>query len=336
MKNEKSFIKSDPISWLLEDDNPSVRYGTLTQILGKTERSKAVRQARESIMEIGVVPAVLSRQKPEGCWEDARSFYRSKYKGTVWQLIILAEHAASAKNDRIKLACEFILNCSQVRATGGFAYDTAEHTGGGRATDVIPCLTGNMVWSMQRLGCGDDPRVQRGAEWLARYLRFDDGESRPPSDWPYNRFEMCYGRHSCFMGVVKGLKALAEIPESKRSQGMKHCIEQAVEFLLKHHVFKCSHDLRKTAKPGWKRLGFPKMYHTDILEILLILTKLGIRDKRMQQAVDFVESKQDDLGRWRLQDTFNGRFQVNIESKGDPSKWVTMSALTVLKRYYDH
>jgi hypothetical protein len=76
------------------------------------------------------------------------------------------------------------------------------------------------------------------------------------------------------------------------------------------------------------------MYQTDALEILGILTKLGYKDKRMQEAVNFVVSKQNTQGRWVLENTFNGRFQVNIEEKGKPSKWVTLNALKVLKRFY--
>ena len=33
-------------------------------------------------------------------------------------------------------------------------------------------------------------------------------------------------------------------------------------------------------------------------------------------------------------DTFNGSFQVDIEVKGQPSKWVTLNALRVLKRVH--
>jgi hypothetical protein len=333
MKDWRKFLNSDPTDWLLEESNPSVRYYTLTRILGLTERHKDVRKARRSIMETGAVPAILSKQQAEGNWEAARAFYTGKYRSTVWQLIILAELAADAEDTRIKRACEFILERSQDSSTGGFAYHSAERTGGGRATEVIPCLTGNMVWSLQRLGFERDQRLRHGIDWLAAYLRFDDGETRPPADWPYNRFQMCYGKHSCFMGVVKGLKALAEIPEADRSKEVKRCIENAVEFMLKHHIFKSSHNLAKDAKPGWKKFGFPKMWQTDIVEILLILTKLGIRDARMQKAIDLVVSKQDVQGRWLLQDTFNDRFQVRIETKGKPSKWVTLNALTILKRY---
>ena len=115
---------------------------------------------------------------------------------------------------------------------------------------------------------------------------------------------------------------------------MKKTIEEGAEYMLVHHIHKQSHNLGRVSKPGWKKFGFPLMYQTDVLEILGILTSLGYRDERMQEAVDLLVSKQDDQGKWRLERTFNGRFQVDIEETGKPSKWVTLNALKVLKRYY--
>ena len=77
------------------------------------------------------------------------------------------------------------------------------------------------------------------------------------------------------------------------------------------------------------------MYQTDVLEILGILTSLGCKDERLQEAVDLVLSKQDENGMWTLENTFNGRFQVNIEQKGAVSKWVTLNALKALKNFYE-
>ena len=76
------------------------------------------------------------------------------------------------------------------------------------------------------------------------------------------------------------------------------------------------------------------MYQTDVLEILSILTKLGISDGRMQEAIDLVISKQDKQGRWTLENTYNHRFHVDIERKDKVSKWITLHALRVLRRLY--
>ena len=334
MADLESVLKTDPTAWLLEEDNPSVRYFTLTNILGKFENDPEVKEAKDNIMKVGLVPKILAKQNNGGYWEAPESFYTAKYGGTVWQLIILAELGADEKDERLRKAHEFILENSQDHESGGFSLNASSKTGGGRHSEVIPCLTGNMIWSMIRLGYYDDPQVRRGIDWITTYQRFDDGIKDPPKGWPYDRFEMCWGKHTCHMGVVKTLKALAEIPANKRSHDVTKTIEKGVEHLLRHHIHKRSHDLIRLSKPGWLRFGFPLMYQTDVLEILGIMTRLGYKDKRMQEAIDLVVSKQDNEGRWRLENTFNDRFLMRIEEKGKQSKWITLKALEVLRSFY--
>jgi hypothetical protein len=330
----KSLLHADAIPWLLEENNPSVRYLTLTEILETPDSQPEVHASRKNIMKTGVIPKIMAKQSPGGYWEKAEEFYtRTKYKGSVWTFIILAELMANPEDMRIQKICEFILDWSQDRKSGGFSY-RGSLIGGGHHSGVIPCLTGNMTWALLRLGHLDDPRVRSAIDWITSYQRFDDGESVVPQGWPYDQFEQCWGKHTCFLGVVKGLKALAEIPPRRRTKKVKLFIQNAAEFLLKHHVFKRSHDHDRTAKPKWTKLWFPWMWDTDVLEMTLILTGLGFRDKRMQDAVDLILSKQGEQGMWPLDNTYNVRFQVNIEQKGKPSKWVTLNALRVLKRYY--
>ncbi|MEA3453973.1 MAG: nitrogen fixation protein NifH [Candidatus Caldatribacteriota bacterium] len=335
MDNWKSILNANPITWLLEDNNPSVRYFTLIDILEKTENDPEVRKTKEEIMKKGVVPKILAKQEEGGHWEYSQKFYTAKYKGTVWQIIILAELGADGRDDRIRKACEFIFENSQDRESNGFSMWVSAKKGGGRSTGVIPCLTGNLVYSLIKLGYLKDERVQNSIKWITTYQRFDDGIKSTPKDWPYERLVVCWGKHSCHMGVVKALKALAEIPFNQRNEEVRNTIEEGVEYLLKHHIFKRSHDLKRVSKPGWKRFGFPLMYQTDVLEILGILTRSGYHDERMQEAIDLLISKQDNQGKWKLESTFNGRFQTNIEQKGKPSKWITLNALKVLKNFYN-
>ncbi len=333
MTDWKSKLNADATDWLLEENNPSVRYFTLTQLLDKPQTEAEVKEAKKAIMKVGIVPKILAKQNSDGTWETPTAFYTAKYKGTSWQLIILAELGADPTDDRVRKACEFILENSQHHESHGFSMAHAEKTGGGRQSGVIPCLTGNMVYSLIRLGYLEDTRVQGGISWITTYQRFDDGEGAPKG-WPYDRYVMCFGKHSCHMGAAKALKALAEIPPEKRNEKTQETIKKGVEYFLKHHIYKRSHDLRKPSKPGWLKFGFPHMYQDDALEVLGILTKLGVRDERMQEAVDLVVSKQDELGRWKLESNFNGRYQTNIERKGEPSKWVTLKALKALKEFY--
>ena len=327
-------LKADPTDWLLEAENPSVRYFTLIEILEKSDNYPAVKESKAAIMESGTAPRILAKQKEDGYWETPERFYRATYKGTVWQLLILAELGADGRDKKIRKAREFILENSQDKESGGFSIDPSSTKGGGRYSGVLPCLTGNMVWALIRLGYLDDPRVQRGVNWIATYQRFDDAIEKAAPDWPYNKLVNCFGRHSCHMGAVKALKALTEIPAAKRTNEANEAIKRGVEYLLIHHIHKRSHNLSRVSKPGWMKFGFPLMYQTDVLEILGILAKRGCKDERMQEAMDLVVSKQDSQGRWILENTFNGRFITNIEQKGQPSKWITLRAMEVLKRFY--
>ena len=326
-------LRPAPLPWLLEEDNPSVRYLALRELVGKPGRSPDVQKTRKAIMTEGIVPKILSRQNPDGSWAEPGKFYRNKYKGTVWQLIILANLGADGADPRIKKACEYIFHYSQDKESGGFSVDYGVTVDGGTHSYVIPCLTGNLVWSLIRLWHLGDERLRRAIDCLARYQRFDDGEGDRPTGWPYDRFRMCYDKHSCHMGAAKALKALAEIPPTERSPEVRRAIEQGVEYFLKHHIYKKSHDPAKVSKPGWTKLGFPLMYQDDVLEILEILARLKVKDRRLEEAVALVERKRNQEGKWILENTFNGRFVADIEQKGKPSKWITLKALKVLKFY---
>lgn len=332
MEAWKTVLKGDPTEWLLGEDNPSVRYFILRDVLDKGEDDLDVEKSRKAIMQVGAVPKILSKQKSGGYWEVPENFYFGKYEGTVWQLMVLAELEADPDDERVKSACEFILEYSQDRESGGFSHMSSS-SGGGAHGKLLPCLTGNMVWSLIKLGYLKDVRVQKGIDWIVKYQRFDDGVKEGASGWPYDEHERCWGRHSCHMGAVKALKALVEVPADERSEDLQRTIRKGTEYFLLHHVYKRSHDLTRVSKREWLQFGFPLMWNTDVLEILGILTKLGCRDGRMQEAVDLVVSKQDGLGRWKLERSFNGRLQVNIEQKGKPSKWVTLNALRVLKGF---
>ena len=331
MAHWKSMLKADPTAWLLEKENPSVRYFTLKHIMDKSEDDTDVQQTKRDIMQYGIVPAILQKQQEPGYIQAYPKFYTNKYKGLVWSLIVLAELGADP-SPQIKEQCEYILKYSQETQDGGFSQNTAAKTGGGRISEVIPCLTGNMVWSLICFGYLEDPRLQKGIDWLTRYMCFNDGVEMTPQAPPYNHYEMCWGKHTCHMGVVKALKALAVIPEGKRTQAIKQTITEASEFMLIHHIHKRSHDIKHNSKPGWVKFGFPLMYQTDALEILEILSVLGIKDDRMNEAMDLMISKQDEMGRWKNENTYNSdRLIIPFGQKDEQSKWLTLRAMKVLK-----
>ncbi|MFA0834760.1 MAG: nitrogen fixation protein NifH [Methanobacterium formicicum] len=344
----KSYLNADPIPWLLEEDNPSVRYFTMLDILDKPQNDSHVTCTREKIMEVGVVPKILAKQESGGYWGLPENFYlRGKYKGTSWQLIILAELEADPRDERIRNACEFILENSQDPESGAFSYISSKEVRGRKSANnlssnvggdherVLPCLTANMTWSLIRLGYGDDERVQKAIKWLIKYQRFDDEPGKAPDEWPYKRWKQCWGKRTCHSIIIKTLKALAEIPPKSRTPEIEDCIDKGAEHMLNHHIHKRSQPPVKGSFK-WLEFGFPLMWNVDALEVLGLLTKLGYQDERMNETLKIMISKQNSEGQWILENTFNGRFQTSIERKGKPSKWITLNTLRVLKRYYSN
>jgi hypothetical protein len=87
--------------------------------------------------------------------------------------------------------------------------------------------------------------------------------------------------------------------------------------------------------PLWFKLGFPLGYVADVLQNLAVLCELGFaHDARLEPAVAWLLSKQDKAGRWRNQLSYHGKTWVDMDSQGQPSKWVTLRACTVFKAVY--
>lgn len=64
-----------------------------------------------------------------------------------------------------------------------------------------------------------------------------------------------------------------------------------------------------------------------------MLADLGYgADPRLAGAIQLILSKQDAQERWKLENSLNGKMWADIEVKGQPSKWVTLRALRILKR----
>ena len=102
--------------------------------------------------------------------------------------------------------------------------------------------------------------------------------------------------------------------------------------MLSRDLARADYPYQERISSDWIKFGYPLSYTSDILEALEVLAGLGhAHDPRLANAIEFVLSKQDAQGRWKLEHTLNGKMWIDIEQRGRPSKWVTLRALRVLK-----
>jgi hypothetical protein len=331
-------MNTETLDWLLEEDaqNPGVRYFTLVDLLDIPVDDPRLREAHEKVMTSGAVPAILAAQNPDGWWEKPGSGSYPKYTGTGWQIVQLAMLGADPSDEQVRKGCDYVLDHSRC-SYGGFSYD--HHPGG-----MIQCWQGNLVDALISLGWLEDERLQEALNWLACSVVGEGISPAEDSHAPIRYYRtgnsgpnfLCAANvhKPCAWGAVKTLLALGRVPEATRTPVMQAAIQAGVDFLLSVDPASAAYPTPYDTQPNlsWFRFGMPFGYVTDILQILEALDWLGYgSDPRLANAYALLRSKQDKLGRWKMEYTYNGKTWADIEQKGRPSKWVTLRAMRVLR-----
>ena len=329
----------DVLDWLLEEDadNPGVRYFALTNLVELPADSPEVTAARQALMDHGPVPAILAAQEEEGFWVKPGGGYAPKYRGTVWSVIYLAQLGADPVDARVRAGGAYVLANS--RASNGVFTVTGAPSGS------IHCLNGNLGRALQDLDFGADARLQQALELMARLVVGEDvalGASQGAALRYYASGTcgpgFCCAANNklpCAWGAVKVLRALARIPEAQRQPVVQLALEESVEFLLRVDPVTADYPAGYSDKPSssWFKFGFPTFYVTDVLQVAEALAEAGHGDDpRLAATYDFILSKRDKAGCWKMDYSYAGKTWSDIERRGQPSKWVTLRAMQLLKR----
>ena len=305
-------------NWLLaEDADPSVRLRVLRDLLDRPVDDPAFIRAQREIGRKGWAAQILRGQHPSGQWvnpgSSAFELYRPKYVATNWRLLVLSDLGLTKKTPRVAKAARLFLD--RFSRSGDL---------GGPASEV--CIAGNSVRMMARFGYLKDRRVKATLDWLVRHQKKDGG---------WHCFRSSTGTLDCW----EALAAFAALPPEARTPAILESIERGAEFYLERRLFREG----PTYRP-WFRLHYPVHYYYDILVGLDTLSSLGYgEDPRMRPALDRLEAMRNRDGTWNMDalhpDTedpayqFRGPFYpLGLEVPGRPSRWITTTALQVLKR----
>jgi hypothetical protein len=327
---------NDVVAWLLEPDrrNPGPRFFALRDLLDRPSDDPDLVEARRAVMTSGPVPTILKGQSPEGWWEKPGPGYATKYRGTVWQLIQIERLGADPADERVQKACAYVVEHAQA-SNGGFSASGVVRSDAPPPSYAIHCLNGNLLAALITFGWANDERVQRSIRWQALSITGEDPDFAYYKSGTSGPAFQCGSNHglACAWGANKALRALVMLPKETRGPEVERAINVGAEFMLSRDPAIAGYPYYNHVSSNWRHFGLPISYWSDVIETLENLTALGFRaDPRLDNAFALVLEKRNEEGRWLLENTINGRTRVAIETKGEPSKWVTLRALTVLRR----
>jgi hypothetical protein len=302
------------VDWLLESDEPGIVFQVKRDLLGEQDPPAAAR-----VLDGQRVRALLGGQQPDGGF--GVNVY-GKWGGAHWRLVSLVELGVPARETRCVAAAETVLawltgasHRSRVKTINGLVRRCGSQEGNALA---VCC----------RLGLADDPRVQLLAESLVEWQWPDGG---------WNCDKNATGRRSSFNESLAPMWGLHEYWTATGDDAAKEAATRTAELFLEHRLFRVG-GKGEPIRPSFVALHYPPYWHYDILQALLVLSRMGLAsDPRAEDAVELIEERRLADGRWRAGERWwkppgakGGNVEVLDWGRSGQSEMVTLNALRVL------
>ncbi|MHC1785256.1 MAG: hypothetical protein AB9891_21340 [Anaerolineaceae bacterium] len=305
MGNWQKHLNGNLLPWLLEPENPSVRYWTLIDLLDKSEDDSEVQETRQAIANQPLVMQLFNLQHTDGHWgEDAAKPYTAE--GAVTALSLLFMHGVIPDKGTSAGVVSFLDNCQN--ECGGFSLIRKTKSG------IFPCTSGEHLPFLVYFGFGDDPRVRAAFNFVIEDMQTEDALD-------------CgrYQHRNCLWGAIAALNGLAVLPAEMQSERSRQVVKRLANILLDARLdFEGEHK-------RWLTFGVPRVW--DLISALKALAYNGFGgDPRFQPLLErvlAVQDGQDGQERWLCGSVSR---TWPIEKRGQPSKWVTLDVMRALKK----
>lgn len=305
----------DVIDWLLDSD-PSIRWQVMRDLTNAPAEDVAAE--RSKVATEGWGAGLLARQTPDGRFGGDLSLNEWKSSPEYYCM------------EALKLLRDLGLDpqSAEARRAAGLAGDNVTwHWWDDNpffVGEVEPCINGRVAAIGAYFG-RDSQRV------VDRLL----GEQMADGGW---NCEQEYGStRGSFHSTVDVLEGLMEHERATGGSDELRAIRQrGQEYLLERRMLRRL-TTGEVVDPDFTNLSFPTGFRYDVLRGLDYLRAAGVEpDERVDEAIALIESKRDAGGRWPLDSSHPDQLDLEIdEREGEPSRWVTLRAMRVL-RWYDH
>jgi hypothetical protein len=311
------------LEWLMDSD-PAIRWQVMQDLLRSPLEEIAAERAR--VANEGWGARLLSLQGDDGQWAGGACFpahssnWRRENHGQPWTatlptLQLLVDFGIDPDCDRVKQAIRKVdKGCRWEHAGEPFFSGETEPCINGRTVTIGVCFGRDIGLLVERL-LGE--QLEDGG-WNCET---ENGSVRSSFATTINVLE----------GLLAYEKATGASPRLKAAR------QRGEEYLLERALFRLK-TTGEIVNPSWLQFSFPPRWRYDVLRSLEYFRAAGgVPDKRLEEAVQLVRSKQQSDHRWLLENTHPGRVHFELEQRdGRPSRWNTLRALRVLNWYEGH
>jgi hypothetical protein len=298
--------RSDVVGWLLDAD-PSIRWQVLRDLADAPPSAVAAERAR--VAREGWGARILSQQDPDGRWGGGTFFPRGTGTFDTLHLLYLLGIDPASEELRHALA--------PIHEVARWDYDPSFRFWDG---EVEPCINGRVV----AIGASFGQDVRGIVDRLLTEQMADGGWNCEQENGSVR------GSFDTTLNVLEGLL------EYERATGANGDVTAArrrgEEYLLERRLLRRLSN-GEIPEERWLSVGFPYSWQYDVMRVLDHLRAAAHRvDERMSEALDVVESKRHDDGRWRLETRYQQELPVDLgEDVGAPSRWLTLRRMRILR-----
>jgi hypothetical protein len=293
-------------NWLLEGD-PAIRWQVLRDLTDAPASEVAGERSR--VAREGWGAALLAAQDEDGRWGGGTFFPRGV--GTFDTLHLLHQLGVDGNAPELKQALE------PVHEAARWDYDPTFRFFDG---EVEPCINGRVLgmgaaWGRDVSGIVDRLLAEQMADggWNCEQ---ENGSTRGSFDTTIN--------------VLEGLLEYERSTAGDRDVAAAR--ERGEEYLLDRRLLRRLSD-GAIGQPRWLELGVPYSWPYDVVRALdQCRAARPAPDERLRGALDLLAAKRGADGRWLLETTYHERLHVDLgERVGQPSRWITLKALRILR-----
>lgn len=317
-----------PISWLLNGE-PWVEYGTRLHLLDQKPEDKDVRKARHEML---THPQIKSLFAGFANW-DHEIISNHKNAGLLLhKLTFLADIGLSVNDSLVKGTVDTV---AKRRTDEGIVQVPINIPAryGGTSTDTwgwCLCDTPLLLYSLIKLGVQEDALTQSAMPYLLSLVR-DNGWGCTVSP-ELGKFKGPGKKDDpCPYATLLMLKAMAEVPEfidcAESHNGAESLLALWEKSNEKHpYMFYMGTDFRKLKAP---------LIWYDIVHVAEVLSQFPwLRDDpRLLEMVCIIKTQADANGCYTPQSEWKAWKGWDFGQKKQPSRWLTLVILRLLKRF---